>query len=44
MVEGRGMEDAGLGPLCMFGCISVVVVEGALSGIAGGWGYVKLIQ
>jgi hypothetical protein len=25
-------------PLCVFGRISVVVVEGAVSGIAGSWG------
>jgi hypothetical protein len=24
--------------LCVFGCISTVVVEGAVLGIAGGWG------
>jgi hypothetical protein len=31
-------------PLHVFGCVSVVVVEGAVSGIAGGWGCVQFIQ
>jgi hypothetical protein len=32
-----------LWPLCVFGCISVVVVQGTVSWITGGWGCVKLI-
>jgi hypothetical protein len=33
-----------LWPLCVFGCISVVVVEGAVSGTVGGGGCVQLGQ
>jgi hypothetical protein len=38
-----GMGTAGFVAL-VFGCISVVLVDGAVSGIAGNWGCVDLIQ
>jgi hypothetical protein len=42
----RVMGVAGFcGPVCVFGCISVVVVKGVcVSGITGGWGFVQLVE
>jgi hypothetical protein len=43
----RGKRCVGcwvLWSLCVLGCVSAVVVESAVLGIAEGWGYVQLAQ